>query len=284
MHVGPKNGSFEKNSVHALTMTNQLRVVKIDRIASEILDNGGDDEALLIGLIEHSNDFYRVMKTSSEIEMSKYCEKFPGFLAYAKMLENLATRLCEKRTQQQKSASSAESMIELQHVMSKALFEMRDLVNLAGNNPEELVPAIKLFLLTVVSTAADLVEVAIPGGGAYLYAEIEAGAKIGGIGVIAKGVQDSSPHYSVSGLDEDDVPTAMNYLGQQLIIALTKAMHELPQSLRNPETQLRGIEALLANLLNQKFDNPHSVLDSLCDHVHMGLNDLTANSEAPSIH
>lgn len=153
-------------------MKNQQYVIKIDSIASEILHNGGNEEALLVGLIECTNDFYRVMKTSSVTEMNMYCEKFPGFFAYAKTLENLATLISEERTRQQnsernadaetdtkpsdkksknKSADSApqnnaQSMIELQHVMSKALFEMRDLVNLNGNNPEELVPAVKLFL------------------------------------------------------------------------------------------------------------------------------------------
>ena len=76
----------------------------------------------------------------------------------------------------------------------------------------------------------------------------------------------------------------MNYVGQQLIIALTKALHELPISLRSPETQLRGIEALLANLLSQKFTNAHEILDSLCDHVHMALNDLSKNPQAPKLH
>ena len=53
-------------------------------------------------------------------------------------------------------------------------------------------------------------------------------------------------------------------------------MHELPKSLRCPETQLRGIEALIANLLNQKFDNAHDILDSMCDHVHLALNNLAS--------
>ncbi len=163
----------------------------------------------------------QIMKTSTAAELNMYCEKFPGFFAYAKTLENLANCLSEDRNRQQNSTlnekssskesetSSAESMIELQHVMTKTLFEMRDLVNLAGNNPDELVPAIKLFLLSVVPMAADLVEVSVPGAGAYLYAEIEAGAKIGGISKIAKSVQDNVPHYSVSGMDEDDMPTAI---------------------------------------------------------------------------
>lgn len=41
---------------------------------------------------------------------------------------------------------------------------------------------------------------------------------------------------------------------------------------------LWGIEALLVNLLNQKFENPHQILDSLCEHVHIALTDLETRS------
>ena len=177
--------------------------------------------------------------------------------------------------------ANKKSIKEIQQVLGHALLQLRDLVSPDGSDQSELLPQIKLFLLSVISTAADLVELVIPGGSAYLYAEVEAGAKIGGIRAIAKAMQKGSPHYSVSGMDENDLPTAMNYVGQQLIIALAKAMYELPKPLQKPETQLRGIEALLANLLNQKFDNPHVILDSLCDHVHMGLNDLTRGNVFP---
>ena len=80
--------------------------------------------------------------------------------------------------------------------------------------------------------------------------------------------------YSVSNIEPDDMTTAMNYMGQELGTALFKALHELPISLRKPEILLRGIEALLANLLSQKFDSSHQILDSLCEHVHMTLDDL----------
>lgn len=158
--------------------------------------------------------------------------------------------------------------------MSQALLELRDLINPDEKNKIELLEHINLFLLSVMSTAADLVELSIPGGGALLYTEIEAGAKMRGIKSIAEAMQKNSPHYSVSNIDPKDVPTAMNYIGQQLIITLTKAMYELPQPLRNEETQLRGIEALLANFLDQRFNNPQEVLNSFCEHVHMAVEDL----------
>lgn len=72
--------------------------------------------------------------------------------------------------------------------------------------------------------------------------------------------------------------TAMNYLGQELATTLFKALHELPMPLRKPEMLLRGVEALLTNLINQKFDNPHNILDSFCDHVHMSLTDIESHA------
>ena len=270
-------------------MENRQLVIKIDKIASEILRNGGNDEALLVGLIDCSDDFYRVMKTSSTVEMNMYCDEYSGFYAYAKTLELLAARLSEEKRQKQQAGENTKpgdkaNILTLQQAMKDALLQISELVNLEDNDHSQLVPTINIFLLGIISTAADLVEVALPGSSAYLYAEIEAGAKNGGIRSIAKLVKDKAPHYSVSGLDEDDMETAMNYLGQQLAIALTKAMHELPHRLRSPETQLHGIEALLTNLLSQKFDDPHNILDTLNDHVHKGLNDLASSTKASKLH
>ena len=59
-----------------------------------------------------------------------------------------------------------------------------------------------------------------------------------------------------------------------IALTLYKVLNELPESLRTEEMPLRGIEAALANLLDQKFANPHRILNSFCEHVHMSLNDL----------
>ncbi len=115
----------------------------------------------------------------------------------------------------------------------------------------------------------------LPGSASFIYADVEAVAKSGGLRAIKK-IQSTngSINYSVSNIKDDDESTAMNYLGQELSTTLFKAIHELPMPLRKPEMFLRGVEALLANLLNQKFDNSHQILDSLCEHVHMALGDL----------
>ena len=83
--------------------------------------------------------------------------------------------------------------------------------------------------------------------------------------------------YCLSDIQPDDMAGAMNYLGKAMSTALFKGLYELPNPLQKEEILLRAIEALLTNLLNQKFsnpDNPHDILDSFCEHVHMVLNEL----------
>lgn len=53
-----------------------------------------------------------------------------------------------------------------------------------------------------------------------------------------------------SNIESEGKANATDYMGQQLGIALFKALHELPLPLRDEEMVL---EALLANLLDQKF-------------------------------
>lgn len=161
---------------------------------------------------------------------------------------------------------------KLSQVMEKALLELHSLIKSDPENPHDVLSITKLFLLGVVSTSIDLTEAVSPNSAPFLYADVEAAAKAGGIHAIKKAQEAmGSRHYSVSNIAHDDMTTAMNYLGQELGAALFKGLHELPMPLRKPEMMLRGIEALLANLLNQKFNNFHEVLDSLCEHVHMAL-------------
>lgn len=164
---------------------------------------------------------------------------------------------------------------ELSLVMTDALLELQRLVEFDRSEKHDLLEVVRLFLLGVISTAVDLVEIKASGSTLFLYADIEAAAKLGGLKAIQK-IQsvNGAISYSVSNIRSDDASTAMNYLGQKLSETLFKSIHELPIALRTPEMLLRGVEALLANLLNQKFDNSHQILDSLCEHVHMALDDL----------
>ncbi len=170
---------------------------------------------------------------------------------------------------------NSEKMNELNQVIVDALLQLKKLVNSDSSQTPDFLSVAKMFLLGVISTSVDLVEITVPGSAPFIYADIEAAAKSGGLRAI-KDMQSAKGaiSYSVSNIDPDDMTTAMNYLGQELSTALFKGIHELPMSLRKPEMFLRGIEALLGNVLKQKFNNPHQILDSLCEHVHMALTDL----------
>jgi hypothetical protein len=169
----------------------------------------------------------------------------------------------------------AEVSNELNRIMLDVLLQLQKLVSSDSPQKQDPMSIVKIFLLGIISTAADLVEMNLPGSAPFIYADVEAAAKLGGLRAI-KNMQSVNGlmNYSVSNIDENDETTAMNYLGQELGAALFKGMHELPMPLRKPEMLLRGVEALLTNLLNQKFDNSHQILDSLCAHIHMALDDL----------
>lgn len=72
----------------------------------------------------------------------------------------------------------------------------------------------------------------------------------------------------------EDINMAMNYGGQHMILALQKYLSDLPEDMQNEELMLRCTEALLANILNNYFEDSHEVLNQFCEHVHIALNDL----------
>lgn len=167
---------------------------------------------------------------------------------------------------------------KLQEIITGAMLELQEVAGEA--HKAEFVNGMKLLMEGIMSTTADLAEVNVEGSGIYLYSEIEASAKKGGIRHIRDTQGKSGNTYSISDIDDNDVTTAMNYVGQELSTTLFKTIHELPKSLRGLEMFLRPIEVLLANLLNSKFRdvNPHQVMDNLSEHVHMMLNDLEARN------
>ena len=164
---------------------------------------------------------------------------------------------------------------DLNTVILNTLLELKKLTDKDLTRQDNYMTVVSTFLSGVVSTAVDMVELTHPNSAPFLYADMEATAKAGGIRAISKTQsQNGAVTYSISNIDPHDAPTAMNYIGQALGVTLFKTIHELPLPLRSPEMLLRGIEVLLANVLHQKFTNAHDVLDSLCEHVHACLSDI----------
>ena len=168
----------------------------------------------------------------------------------------------------------SETSVKIKERTKQALLDLRYLVD---NDEEQNISyfrVVSLLLQGVITTAVDLVEIRSPGLSSALYAEIETFAKSGGLHEIEK-IGSKRNSYSISNIAPDDMASTMNYLGQKMSTALFKGINELPVPLRQEETQLRAIEAILTNLLSDKFNNPHDILNSFCEHVHMSLNDLS---------
>ena len=160
---------------------------------------------------------------------------------------------------------------EQQEIMFEALTQMAKLAENNTNASSNFLLLSKILVIGVMSNAADLAELTNPGASHMFYSEIEAAARNRGVEGIA---QAGGQMTELADIAPDDMTKAMNYVGEKLSTTLFKATCELPSTLRTEEMMLRGIEALMSNLLHQKFSNAHEILDSFCEHVHCSIDDL----------
>ena len=166
---------------------------------------------------------------------------------------------------------------KLQKLQLKALTITQEIIEaLDEDSDRNFIPELAIILTGIISTAADLSELKHQGASTYLFKEVESAVKQGGIRNINKLHEEmGSVSYSISDIEPHEFEKGMNYLGQELSTTLTNSIHDLPTTMRKPEMLLRGVEALMANLLYHKFKDlgdVHNILDSLCEHVHMNLN------------
>lgn len=276
----------------ALTETQKQLIINIDHRTTELIFNGkanNHDLLQYVYSLANNGQLSKILENHQE-EISTLSDRHHGFLLIIELLKQLAICsfkgiipkdseefLADWRENGLKKVKSKGDVItdELNQVMTTAIFQLQKIVTKDLVKKHNFLSVVKLFLSSIISTAGDLVELAEPGSAQIMYADLEALVKAGGFRAIRKQQADQgSTNYSVSNIDDNDPTTAMNYLGKELSTTLFKAIHELPMPLRSPEMLLRGIEALLANLLNQKFNNAHEILDDFCGHVHMALDDL----------
>lgn len=268
-------------------------IITIDNQVNKVLSNGGNDQEIVGSLHDIMGDIKKLMISSTHTEIDNLCEKHYGFYRFIKVLESLEEGISHGTISvpvrdpnlSNKTLSKKDEKItkELNQVMLDAFLKLKKLVDSDLSLKNNYLSIVNHFLVGIISTAVDLVEVNLPGAGPLIYANVEAVAKLGGFEGIRKlELAAGSTEYSVSDIAPDDMTTGMNYLGQQLTTALFKGLHELPLSLRTPEMLLRGIETLLANLLDQKFKrhHAHAVLDSFCEHVHLCLTDLENRAQS----
>lgn len=72
-----------------LTQTQINLIKQMDNKAKKILKYGGQEE-LLMSLCNKMEPIKKIMDSSSENELNYYCDKYDGFYAYMKLLEQLA--------------------------------------------------------------------------------------------------------------------------------------------------------------------------------------------------
>ena len=287
---------FLNNGAKKLSLTNVQKklIIDIDHRINEIMFNNGNDQDLLefaLTLLK-DNKVKKILDSAENEELETLYDRYPGFRVIMKLLEQLAwyaargiepndtdELLSHWRNNGLEQAESQGDAItdELNQVMTSAIFQLQKILDKDLVKKGNFLSIIQTFLIGIISTTADLANNALPGSAQVIYADIEAATKMGGLRAIRKQqLEQGAINYSVSNIKSDDMTTAMNYVGQELATTLFKVIHELPLPLRSPEMPLRGIEALLTNLLDQKFNDhdPHRVLSNFCEHVHMALNEL----------
>jgi len=73
-----------------LTSKQKKLIIDIDRKVKNILACGGDEEMLLIEMLELMPEIKPIITSASKKEMNVYFQKYDGFFYYMKVLENLA--------------------------------------------------------------------------------------------------------------------------------------------------------------------------------------------------
>lgn len=164
----------------------------------------------------------------------------------------------------------------LHKALKDATWSIQDYIELYRNENDYL-DRLKFILFAVMSSVIETSEARGDCPSEYIWSELENMAKEGGLTAVAEKIK-SGLTYSISEIDPQDIGSGMNYLGQHVSTALYKHIHDLPVQQRKPEMFLRALEAVIVNLLNQKFANldKHKIIDSLCEHLHMALDDKGA--------
>jgi hypothetical protein len=253
-------------------------VIKIDTDVNNILAKGGSTEDILIFFADSMDEIFKhIISGTSQNKLNEYSRDYNGFYTLMKILEDIS-HITSKMSNEEEEVllpltPYEEKVANIQRILTNSLQELVALCKDDTMSDDKSLFVVSNFLKAIVSTAAGLMDIQIPGGAAFLYAEIEKDAKSGGMSSIHDFGGKLSETISISEIKEHDFPAAMNYLGQQLSTTLFKGLYELPTSLQTLEVPLRAIEALLVNLLHQKYTNPHDILDQFTSNAHLSLAD-----------
>lgn len=253
-------------------------IIDIDKNVNEILFAGGTSEDILVFLACSMDDIFKnIISGTPQDILSDYCRDYDGFSLLMEILEDIALLTSTMSNKEKEARMPKEPYVQkvanIQQILTNSLQELIALCKDDAISDEKSLWIVSTFLKALVSTAAGLMDIQMSGGSAFLYTEIEKDAKAGATRSIHDFGGKLSDTISLSDIQEDDLPAAMNYLGQQLSTRLFKGIYELPSSFQTMEVPLRAIEALLVNLLHQKYNNPHDILDQFTANAHLSLTD-----------
>ena len=76
--------------------TEQTRLaVMIDTHVTQVLPDGGGDEALLLSLADHLETFKQLLETCTSAELNALCDRYEGLYRFAKLLEMLVAGIAD---------------------------------------------------------------------------------------------------------------------------------------------------------------------------------------------
>jgi hypothetical protein len=69
--------------------------VLIDTHVTQVLSDGGGDEALLLSLADYMGTFKQLLETCTSEELNALCDRYEGLYRFALLLETLAQGLAD---------------------------------------------------------------------------------------------------------------------------------------------------------------------------------------------
>ena len=67
----------------------------IDTHVTQVLADGGGDEALLLSLADHMGTFKQLLETCTSEELNTLCDRYAGLYRFALLLETLAQGIAD---------------------------------------------------------------------------------------------------------------------------------------------------------------------------------------------
>lgn len=171
-----------------LSMTEEDKkkfIIKIDTDVHKILAKGGSAEDILIFFAGSMDEIFKhIISGTSKGRLNDYCRDYDGFYTLMKILEDLAHVTSSMSKTEKKEfmprTPYEKKVADIQRILTSSLQELVALCQDDTMRDDKSLGVVSNFLKAIMSTAAGLMEIQIPGGAAFLYAEIEKDAKAGG--------------------------------------------------------------------------------------------------------